>query len=266
MPRRRSAARDYLNGRISDEEFQSWVQGLIAARSNKASNNKALSVMEQPNKTPTTMNFPVYPTEVSNISGRRISHFFGEGEAKDNMGSIMGASNVEHQPANTPATSNFPVHPTEVCNVSGRRLSQNNFCDGEEKDAAPVQQRDKVSKLTSDEVSSNPTSPITEPSIIGSSPSRPASVPGYHNQWPGSASITVVMHSSSQPTEQVFGGASTHGQPNTARAAADEHPAQLRLLATTTSGQTAHQSLWDGRHSPSQSRDSAISGGVLASG
>ncbi len=29
-PRRRSAARDYLNGRISDEEFQSWVQGLIA--------------------------------------------------------------------------------------------------------------------------------------------------------------------------------------------------------------------------------------------
>ena len=35
-PRRRSTARDYLNGQISDEEFQSWVQGLIAARNNKA--------------------------------------------------------------------------------------------------------------------------------------------------------------------------------------------------------------------------------------
>jgi hypothetical protein len=62
-PRRRSAARDYLNGRISGEEFQSWVQGLIAARNNKASNNKALSVMEQQTKTPTTMNFPVNPTD-----------------------------------------------------------------------------------------------------------------------------------------------------------------------------------------------------------
>jgi hypothetical protein len=79
-PRRRSAARDYLNARISDEEFQSWVQGLIAARNNKASNNKALSVMEQPTKTPTTMNFPVYPTEAVNMSGRRLSQIFSTRE------------------------------------------------------------------------------------------------------------------------------------------------------------------------------------------
>jgi hypothetical protein len=87
----------------------------------------------------------------------------------------------------------------------------------EKKEAQLPSKKDKVSKLASDEVSSNPPSPITEPSIIGSSPSRPTSVPGYHNQWPGSASITVGMNNSSQPMEQVFGGATTHGQPNTAR-------------------------------------------------
>ncbi len=79
-PRRRSTARDYLNGQISDEEFQSWVQGLIAARNNKASNNKVFSVMEQPTNTPTTMNFPVYPTEAVNMSGRRLSQFFSTRE------------------------------------------------------------------------------------------------------------------------------------------------------------------------------------------
>ncbi len=73
---RRSAARDYLNGRISDEEFQRWVQGLIAARSNKASNNKALSVMEQTAKALPTTDFPVYPTEGCNVSGRRLSQMF----------------------------------------------------------------------------------------------------------------------------------------------------------------------------------------------
>jgi hypothetical protein len=65
-----------VSGNIASEEFQSWVQGLIAARNNKASNNKALSVMEQPTNTPTTMNFPVYPTEAVNMSGRRLSQIF----------------------------------------------------------------------------------------------------------------------------------------------------------------------------------------------
>ncbi len=42
-PRRRSTARDYLNRQISDEEFQSWVQGLIAARNNKATSTSDTS-------------------------------------------------------------------------------------------------------------------------------------------------------------------------------------------------------------------------------
>ncbi len=119
----RSAARDYLIGRITDEEFQNWVQGLIAVRGNKSSNNiRGSNKVQQAAKTPTTPNLPVQPTEDRNMSGRRRSRFFGEGEAKDNMGSIMGASNMAQQPANTPATSNFPVYSTEDCNPFQRRF------------------------------------------------------------------------------------------------------------------------------------------------
>jgi hypothetical protein len=121
------AASDFINGKISEEEFQQCVQQLIAAKCDKGSHIGASNVVQQAAKTPTTSTLPVNPTEDSNMPGRRRSHCFGKGEAKDNMGSIMGASIMEHQPANTPATSNFPVHPTEDCNVSGRRRSQNFF-------------------------------------------------------------------------------------------------------------------------------------------
>ncbi len=153
------AASEFINGKISAEDFQQRVQQLITACSDNNSTCGASSGIDQQHpKIATNSNIPVNPTEAVNMSGRRPSHFFGEKEANG---------------------------------------------------ASPLLNKDKADKLARVEVGSNPSSPITEPSIIGSSPSRPASVPGHHNQWPGSASITGGVSNSPQPTEQVFGGATT---------------------------------------------------------
>jgi hypothetical protein len=74
------AASEFINGKISGEEFQQSVRELIAARSGKASINGASNVMKQPAKTRLHA-FPVNPTEASNVPGRRLSRCFREGEA-----------------------------------------------------------------------------------------------------------------------------------------------------------------------------------------
>ncbi len=74
------AASDFINGKISGEEFQQCVQELIAARGGKAGINGASSMMEQLAKTLLNADFPVNPTEGCNVSGRRLSNFC-KGEA-----------------------------------------------------------------------------------------------------------------------------------------------------------------------------------------
>ncbi len=97
--------------------------------------------------------------------------------------------------------------------------------------------------------------------------SRLASAPGHNNQWPGSASIALGMHSPSQPAEHAFGvGTDTHGQPNTARDTVDVH--SLPALAP------GHSNLWPGSetttagmNSPSQPcASSSASGSNLTHG
>ena len=69
-------ASGFINEKISEEEFQQCVQQLIAAKCDKGSHIGASNVVQQAANTPTTMNFPVYPTEAVNMSGRRLSQIF----------------------------------------------------------------------------------------------------------------------------------------------------------------------------------------------
>jgi hypothetical protein len=199
------------------------------------------------------------------MSGRRLSHFLAKA-----MPTATRTALLEHQTGYSSPTrqQQTQMHPSirrrfSTCLAGGPR---NCFGEGDASGAAPALDKDKSSKLASIEVGSNPSSPITEPSIVGSSPSRLASVPGHHNQWPGNASVTVGMHSPSQPKEQVFDGATTHGQPYTARGAADEH--------SRPASNSGHHNQWPdsasiavvGMHSPSQSSASDASGRNAAHG
>jgi hypothetical protein len=72
------AASEFINGKISAEDFQQRVQELITARGDKNSTFGASSVDQQHPKTAINSNIPVDPTEVFYMSGRRLSHFFAK--------------------------------------------------------------------------------------------------------------------------------------------------------------------------------------------
>ncbi len=219
-------------------------------------------MMQQPSNTPTTANLPINQTEGCNVSGRRLQ-LFREGETRGDKASIIGASSVVQQPAKTSTTANLLVDLTEGCNVSARRLAQKCFCDEEASGAAPVLQKDKVSKLPNAEVGSNHPYPITEPSIISFSPFRAAMAPGRNNAWSGSAISTVGMHSAPQPAIDVSSVEDlTHGQTNTARVIADAH--------SRPASAPGHHNQWPGSasitvgmHSSSQPSASAANSRML---